>query len=47
MPEIIMTCGTICCGKSTYAKKIQTVIKNTGGILPPAVSRNSSFIILH
>ena len=19
-----MTCGTICCGKSTYAKKIQT-----------------------
>ncbi|MGX8688388.1 MAG: hypothetical protein ACSW8K_11390 [bacterium] len=24
MPEIIMTCGTICCGKSTYAKKIQT-----------------------
>ncbi len=23
MPEVIMTCGMICCGKSTYARKIQ------------------------
>ena len=23
MAKVIMTCGTICCGKSTYAKKIQ------------------------
>ena len=23
MPKVIMTCGMICCGKSTYAKKIR------------------------
>ena len=23
MPKVIMTCGLICCGKSTYAKKLQ------------------------
>ena len=23
MPKVIMTCGTICCGKSTYARKIR------------------------
>ena len=23
MPKVIMTCGMVCCGKSTYAKKIQ------------------------
>ena len=23
MPKVIMTCGTICCGKSTYAGKIR------------------------
>ena len=24
MSRVIMTCGMICCGKSTYAKKLQT-----------------------
>ena len=24
MPGVIMTCGTICCGKSTYARKLRT-----------------------
>ena len=23
MSKVIMTCGMICCGKSTYAKKLQ------------------------